>query len=168
MKVIKLFAIETIQEARLRNAREREISIFFKVSYFGAGFGTIASGAAPFMTTLAFIALFFTDKFEIADAFTTMSLFQTLGMTITMLPMVMTMLSEASISSERILTFLRLPERDKGLLVYKPYEPAQQDFAIKFHNKPSFSWARAEDIRVPPILDPFFKEMQMKVAIMNK
>lgn len=47
MKVIKLFAIETIQEARLRNARDREISIFFKISYFGAGFGTIASGAAP-------------------------------------------------------------------------------------------------------------------------
>lgn len=33
IKVIKLFAIETIQEARLRNAREREIATLFGLSY---------------------------------------------------------------------------------------------------------------------------------------
>ena len=40
-----------------------------------------------------------------------------LAMTIMMLPMIMSMLSEAIISSGRIKTFLLLPERDPGFVV---------------------------------------------------
>lgn len=77
----------------------------------------VASATAPLMTSISFIALTFTNQFDIASAFTTMFLYQYLSFTIIMLPMFMSFISEASISSARIQTFLNLSEKEPGVVV---------------------------------------------------
>ena len=59
-----------------------------------------------------------------------------------MLPMLLTNVSESSIASNRIATFLNLAEPDKGVVSRKT---RQGEFAISIQGKPSFSWANAKD-----------------------
>ena len=75
IKVIKFFSLEDVHHARLKNAREKEIKTLLSFNICSSAFSIVASGAAPLMTTIAFIAMTLTDKFDMANAFTTMYLF---------------------------------------------------------------------------------------------
>ena len=117
IKVVKLFGLERVQQARLQNAREKEVKTLLAFSRCFALFQIVSVGAAPLMTSLVFLLLNLINRFDISEAFTIMFLFQYLGFAIIMLPMVLTMVSEAFISSTRINAFLGLGERDPGVLV---------------------------------------------------
>lgn len=131
------------------------------------------------MTTIAFIAMTLTDKFDLANAFTTMYLFQYLSFAIIMLPMILTMLTEANISAQRIEAFLTLGNKDPGVMVHTedmtheeieklPEKARDNTIAITVEGKPSFCWGLAADKVVPPVLDPFFKENQITMKNINK
>ncbi|KAH0570795.1 Xenobiotic-transporting ATPase / Multidrug resistance-associated protein [Spironucleus salmonicida] len=155
IKVVKLFALEDIQEKRLRNIRSQEIAMLFKFGLCMGLFMLIAQTTAPLMTCFAFAAMIGLDRFDISTAFTTLFLFQFLSMSIIMLPMVLTAYSDAMISGNRISTFMQLSEPDNGVVSRQDKQGAN---AIEIVNKPSFSWANKKDLYLPPILDPFFKE----------
>ena len=150
----------------------------FRFSLCFSVFSIVQAGAAPLMTTIAFIAMTFTDKFDIANAFTTLMLFQFMSFVIMMLPMLLSFISQASISSQRLGAFITLPERDPGVIVnVDQLDPEQRsklsdivsdDDAIKVVGKPSFIWNLAVDQIVPPVLDPFSKINETTVKTMQK
>ena len=82
-----------------------------------------------------------------------------------MLPMLMTNLSESSIASNRIATFLNLAEPDKGVVSRKS---RQGEFSVSIQGGPSFSWANAKDQFMPATLDPFHRESMKIEAAMKK
>lgn len=75
IKVIKLFALEEIQERRVFNTREREIKMLFKFAICMSFFSVIATLAAPLMTLIAFAAMLGENVFDLSSAFTTMYMF---------------------------------------------------------------------------------------------
>ena len=117
IKIIKLFNLEQVQQARLQNSREKEVKTLLAFAKCFALFQIVSVGAAPLMTTIVFLIMNLINRFKISEAFTIMFLFQYLGFAIIMLPMVLTMVSEAFISASRINAFLGLGERDPGILV---------------------------------------------------
>lgn len=92
-------ALEEIQEARLVNTRNREVTNLVKMAFAFSGFGALATGAAPIMITLALTSLYFTDEFNTASAITTMSLFQSISNSLRELPILLALLGEATICS---------------------------------------------------------------------
>ncbi|CAL5989372.1 Xenobiotic-transporting_ATPase / Multidrug resistance-associated protein [Hexamita inflata] len=179
IKIIKLFSLEQVQHARLQNARNKEIKELFKFSICFSVFGLVASAAAPMMTAIAFVVMTYKDKFDIASAFTTMFLFQYLAFAIVMLPMLMSGLAQALISSNRLSAFLQLPERDPGVIVKVheldpnqrgklPQEVLNEEIVIKVTGKPNFTWNLASDKVVPPVMDPFFKDNERTTNFINK
>ncbi|CAL6091952.1 Xenobiotic-transporting_ATPase / Multidrug resistance-associated protein [Hexamita inflata] len=177
IKVIKLFSQEKVQHARLQNARDKEISTLLLFCVCMSFFGLVQTAASPMMTSIAFAALNFSNKFDVAGAFTTMFLFQYLANSIVLLPIMMSSLSEAKISSRRIATFLQLSEQDPGVIIQMKDLSAEQQnkvseytetMAIKVLNKPSFTWQLASDKYVPDILDPFYKENTKAINRINK
>lgn len=79
--------------------------------------GVVATSSSPFMTSIAFVAMILKGHFSMENAFTTMYLFNYLAVTVVSLPMIISFVSEAMISSQRILAFLSLPEIDEGIVV---------------------------------------------------
>ena len=81
--------------------------------------------------------------------------------------MMLTMISDSQLSSQRIEAFIMLPDRDKEFTIYSHLLTAKQqddfnkvvpeDTAVLVTGKPSFCWSNREDRKIPPILDPFFK-----------
>lgn len=144
----------------------------FRFSLFISSVSLFAIGISPLMSSICFIALIFTNQFDISKAFTAMFLYQYLGFSMVMLPMLMSFISDAMISSTRICTFLTISEKQKGIVVNIPaqqlLDPSGssvlaerldlENDAIKVSGKPSFAWYLSEDKVAPPILDPFFKE----------
>lgn len=63
IKVVKLFSLEKVQLARLQRARDKELGASFKFAICMSGAMLISTVSAPLMTSIAFIALTFTDKF---------------------------------------------------------------------------------------------------------
>ncbi|CAL5985067.1 Xenobiotic-transporting_ATPase / Multidrug resistance-associated protein [Hexamita inflata] len=177
IKVIKLFSQEKVQHARLQNARNREINNLLLFCVCMSFFGLVQIAASPLMTSIAFAALNFSNKFDAAGAFTTMFLFQYLANSIVLLPIMMSTLSEAKISSKRISTFLQLSEQEPGIIIQMKeltHEQQQkisdfnENIAIKTINKPSFTWQLGQDKIVPEILDPFYKENNKAIKRINK
>ncbi|CAL6025768.1 Xenobiotic-transporting_ATPase / Multidrug resistance-associated protein [Hexamita inflata] len=179
IKIIKFFSLEQVQQARLQNARNKEIKELFKFSICFSVFGLVASSAAPMMTAIAFVVMTFQNKFDTSSAFTIMYLFQQLANAIVMLPMLMSSLAQSLISSNRLSVFLQLPERDQGVIVkihelnsnqrqILPKDLLNEEVAIKVTGKPSFTWSLATDKVIPPVMDSLYKDNQIAMNFINK
>lgn len=74
IKVIKLFGLELVQEARISNVRKKEMKNLYKRSVYMTLLNMCPSLLAPLMCTIAFIILMYTNQFDLTTAFTTMFL----------------------------------------------------------------------------------------------
>lgn len=87
------------------------MSSLFRFSLFMSSISLFAIGLSPLMSSICFIALMYTNQFDASKAFTAMFLYQYLGFSMVMLPMLMSFISDALISSARICTFLTISEK---------------------------------------------------------
>ncbi|ESU37712.1 ABC-type metal ion transporter [Giardia duodenalis] len=166
MKVVKLFGMEDVQEARVMNIRNKEIGMIFRFGVILSGFGLVVNGAAPLMSLFGFLFFMTSPSFDVANAYTAVFVYNMLGLVFVFMPLMMSGISESKISSKRILTFITLPQPDYGVVTrersYTLTKGETVPYAIKTSNQPSFCWGLREDSIIPPLLDPMFKDNMKK------
>ena len=166
MKVVKLFGMEDVQEARVMNIRNKEIGMIFRFGVILSGFGLVVNGAAPLMSLFGFLFFMTSSSFDAANAYTAIFVYNMLGLVFVFMPLMMSGISEARISSKRILTFITLPQPDYGVVTRESFYPLARGeavpYSIKTTSKPSFCWGLREDSIIPPLLDPMFKDNMKK------
>ncbi|TNJ28950.1 Multidrug resistance-associated protein 1 [Giardia muris] len=163
IKVVKLFGMENIQEARIMNVRKKELSQIRTFGILMSGFSFIANGASPLMSLFAFLFIIaINGKLPTNEVYTITYLYGMISILFVFMPIIITGFSEMMISSRRIGAFLSLPEPDKGVVVRDSPALAETDVAIKTTGKPSFCWGLAEDMYIPSLLDPLYRENMRK------
>ncbi|XP_058792374.1 multidrug resistance-associated protein 1 isoform X5 [Phymastichus coffea] len=115
IKVLKLYAWEPSFEEQILNIRNKEIKVLKEAAYLNAGTSFIWS-CAPFLVSLVSFATFILiDDTHILDsetAFVSLSLFNILRFPLSMLPMMISNVVQASVSVKRINQFMNSEELD--------------------------------------------------------
>jgi ABC-type multidrug transport system fused ATPase/permease subunit len=114
IKVIKLYAWEIPFKRLIMGVRQEEINVLRASAYLNAGF-SFTWTCAPFMVALATFAVYSLIPGNVltADkAFVALSLFNILRFPLSMLPMLISSLVEASVSVKRLGEFLKGEELD--------------------------------------------------------
>jgi len=167
IKVIKLFTIEDVQEARLLHARSLEVHQLNVFATIMAVLNMLGNAACPLMSVFAFLFLSISGNLNGSVAYTVIYCFEMLAILFLMLPMLLTAYTECSVASKRLQAFLNLAEPDLGVLVHNP-DDHSSEIAISTSGKPSFCWGLASDRVSPPILDPFYNQNRQKRAVIYK
>ncbi|XP_059614039.1 multidrug resistance-associated protein 1-like [Phlebotomus argentipes] len=127
MKVLKLYAWEPSFEQNVKDIREEEISVLFKMAYYSAG-TFFAWTLAPFLVSLAcFTTYVFMDEgndLDATTAFMSLALLNILRMPMTMFPMVITMSMQAWVAVTRINKFMNSEELDPDNVTHHPHKSA--------------------------------------------
>nr|CAD7427423.1 unnamed protein product [Timema monikensis] len=146
MKVLKLYAWEPSFEQQVIKIRNKEIKVLKQAAYLNAGTSFIWS-CAPFLVSLVTFATFvLSDKNNILDAktaFVSLSLFNILRFPLSMLPMLITNMVQASVSIKRMNNFMNTEELDPNSVTHEPSEK----LPIVVENG-TFSWGSDD----PPVL----------------
>lgn len=120
IKVIKLYAWETSFREKVSIIRSMELSTLKKFCYLAAVL-TFSWSCAPFLVTLATFATYVCmgGVLDAKKAFTALSLFNILRVPISILPMVVTFIIMAAVSTTRICTFLQTSDlkQDNVLMI---------------------------------------------------
>ncbi|XP_018907576.2 multidrug resistance-associated protein 1 isoform X5 [Bemisia tabaci] len=115
IKVLKLYAWERSFEKQILKIRDKEIKVLKKAAYLNAATSFIWS-CAPFMVSLATFAVYvLIDENNVLDAkkaFVSLALFNILRFPLSMLPMLLSNIVQASVSVKRINNFMNLQELD--------------------------------------------------------
>ncbi|KAJ8673709.1 hypothetical protein QAD02_004971 [Eretmocerus hayati] len=113
IKVLKLYAWEPSFEEQILRIRNKEIKVLKEAAYLNAGTSFIWS-CAPFMVSLVSFATFvLIDDNNVLDsktAFVSLSLFNILRFPLSMLPMMISNVVQASVSMKRINKFMNSEE----------------------------------------------------------
>ncbi|XP_041372528.1 multidrug resistance-associated protein 1-like [Gigantopelta aegis] len=138
MKVLKLYAWELSFQDKILDIRTRELNVLLKAAYLKA-VSTFIWTCSPFLVTLAtFTTYVLTSETGFLDAqkaFVALSLFNILRFPITLLPMIVSNVVQASVSLGRIGKFLRQPDLDFDSVIHDAYS----DSAISVRNG-TFTW----------------------------
>ncbi|KAI8868431.1 P-loop containing nucleoside triphosphate hydrolase protein [Ramicandelaber brevisporus] len=112
IQLVKLSAWEKPLEEQVNDARNREMSSLMRSAMMKAFNMAFFYSSASLVSMLAVTTLFFTaDSFKASQVFTAMALFNVVRLTITnFVPTALEALSEARVSSRRIVDFMLLPE----------------------------------------------------------
>jgi ATP-binding cassette, subfamily C (CFTR/MRP), member 1 len=125
IKVLKLYAWEPSFEAQILKIRDKEIHVLKQAAYLNAGTSFIWA-CAPFLVSLVTFAVFVLSSEEnILDsqtAFVSLSLFNMLRFPLSMLPMMISSLVQASVSVKRINKFMNMEELDPNTVTHDPSE----------------------------------------------
>jgi ATP-binding cassette, subfamily C (CFTR/MRP), member 1 len=125
IKVLKLYAWEPSFEAQILKIRDKEIQVLKQAAYLNAGTSFIWA-CAPFLVSLVTFAVFVLSSEEnILDsqtAFVSLSLFNMLRFPLSMLPMMISSLVQASVSVKRINKFMNMEELDPNTVTHDPSE----------------------------------------------
>lgn len=125
IKVLKLYAWEPSFEAQILKIRDKEIEVLKQAAYLNAGTSFIWA-CAPFLVSLVTFAVFVLSSEEnILDsktAFVSLSLFNMLRFPLSMLPMMISSMVQASVSVKRINKFMNMEELDPTTVTHDPSE----------------------------------------------
>ncbi|XP_064405659.1 multidrug resistance-associated protein 1-like [Halichondria panicea] len=129
IKVIKLYAWERPFEKMVFGIRDKELDVLKKAAYLNAA-STFTWTCAPFLVSLATFATYTLINLDNPDerltadkAFVALSLFNILRFPLSMLPYLISMLVQVSVSVKRLRTFLKNDELDSNTVTWKE-EPA--------------------------------------------
>ncbi|XP_069695544.1 multidrug resistance-associated protein 1 isoform X5 [Periplaneta americana] len=115
IKVLKLYAWEPSFEQQILKIRDKEIAVLKQAAYLNAGTAFIWS-CAPFLVSLVSFASFvLSDPNNVLDsktAFVSLSLFNILRFPLSMLPMLISNMVQASVSIKRMNKFMNSEELD--------------------------------------------------------
>ncbi|XP_033224446.1 multidrug resistance-associated protein 1 isoform X4 [Belonocnema kinseyi] len=138
IKVLKLYAWEPSFEEQILKIRNKEIKVLKEAAYLNAGTSFIWS-CAPFLVSLVSFATFvLIDEKNVLDsstAFVSLTLFNILRFPLSMLPMMISNVVQASVSVKRINKFMNSEELDPDNVQHDPNEP--YPLVIE---KGSFAW----------------------------
>lgn len=143
IKVLKLYAWEPSFEQQVLKIREKEIQVLKQAAYLNAATSFIWS-CAPFLVSLVSFATFvLSDEKNVLDsktAFVSLSLFNILRFPLSMLPMLITNLVQASVSIKRMNKFMNSEELDPNNVTHENSEK----YPLLIENG-TFSWGPEED-----------------------
>ncbi|EFO63604.1 MRP-like ABC transporter [Giardia lamblia P15] len=189
IRVIKYFSMEKLQAIRLHSARDRELSHLINIKMNSAYTVIVTSTTGPLMLTLALTTLALTGYLDNATAYSAALVINTLSMIFNQLPQLLAKLFESLISSDRLIAFFNLPNKDGQVFCLKTLEeccahskdsgPSMQDhdasvdednddegginggdIILTTVGHPSYSWGTPRHLSLPIILDPLFKQTQ--------
>ncbi|CAG5127097.1 unnamed protein product, partial [Candidula unifasciata] len=144
IKVLKLYAWETSFQEKVEEIRHKELVILKKTAYLSAC-ATFIWTCAPYIVTLATFATYVlvseSHYLDAGKAFVALSLFNILRFPINLLPMMVSLVVQASVSLKRIGKFLKQKDLDKTSVIYDP----QHEFAVQIQDG-TFTWDRANTI----------------------
>ncbi|XP_014689382.3 ATP-binding cassette sub-family C member 3 isoform X1 [Equus asinus] len=147
IKVLKLYAWEPSFLKQVEGIRQNELQLLRQAAYFHA-VSTFIWTCTPFLVTLITLGTYVTvDSNNVLDAekaFVSISLFNILKMPLNMLPQLISLMAQTSVSLKRIQHFLSQDELDFECVERKTIAPGH---AITIHNG-TFTWAQD----LPPIL----------------
>lgn len=130
IRVIKLYAWEIPFKKLIMDIRQGELSTLRKSAYLNAGF-SFTWTCAPFLVSLATFATYALinrdnpDERLTADkVFVALSLFNIIRFPLSLLPMLITFVVQASVSVKRLRNFLKSDELDPSVVQWRP-EPAR-------------------------------------------
>ncbi|XP_014222082.1 multidrug resistance-associated protein 1 isoform X9 [Trichogramma pretiosum] len=125
IKVLKLYAWEPSFEEQILQIRNKEIKVLKEAAYLNAGTSFIWS-CAPFLVSLVSFATYvLVDESHVLDskkAFVSLSLFNILRFPLSMLPMMISNVVQASVSVKRINKFMNSEELDPNNVQHDPSE----------------------------------------------
>ncbi|CAI6345762.1 unnamed protein product [Macrosiphum euphorbiae] len=125
IKVLKLYAWEPSFEQKVLDIRGKEIKILRRAAYLSAA-NSFIWGCAPFLVSLVtFVVYVLSDDSHILDVqtdFVSLSLFNILRFPLTLLPMVVSSIVQASVSAKRINTFMDSEELDPDSVTHDSNE----------------------------------------------
>ncbi|XP_004434776.1 PREDICTED: canalicular multispecific organic anion transporter 2 [Ceratotherium simum simum] len=147
IKVLKLYAWEPSFQKQVEGIRQDELRLLRKAAYFHA-VSTFIWTCTPFLVTLitlgTYVSVDVNNVLDAEKAFVTISLFNILKMPLNMLPQLISLMAQTSVSLKRIQHFLSQDELDPKCVERKTITPGH---AITIHNG-TFTWAQD----LPPIL----------------
>ncbi|XP_065338923.1 multidrug resistance-associated protein 1 isoform X7 [Cloeon dipterum] len=125
IKVLKLYAWEPSFEQQILKIRDKEIAVLKQAAYLNAGTSFVWA-CAPFLVSLVTFAVFVlsSDKniLDSETAFVSLSLFNMLRFPLSMLPMMISSLVQASVSVKRLNKFMNSDEIDPTNVSHDPSE----------------------------------------------
>ncbi|XP_067393213.1 ATP-binding cassette sub-family C member 2 isoform X2 [Emydura macquarii macquarii] len=143
IKILKLFAWEPSFERRVGEIRVRELKGLLHFAYLQA-VSIFLFSCAPFLVSVASFAVYvMVDEKNVLDAqkaFTSISLFNVLRFPMAMLPMVISSLVQASVSTERLERYLGSGDLDLSAVRRDP----SVDCAIQF-SEATFAWEQGAE-----------------------
>ncbi|XP_078462060.1 ATP-binding cassette sub-family C member 2-like [Lampetra planeri] len=143
IKILKYFAWETSFEQKIGDIRNRELKVMRSFSYLNA-VSIFSYTCTPFFVSLASFGVFVAvSKDNVLDAqkvFTSISLFNVLHVPLVMLPMLISYIVQASVSTKRVKKFLSNDELDTSAVTYD----SNLKSAILIENA-SFTWDKGEE-----------------------
>eukprot|EP00768_Dysnectes_brevis_P009609 gnl/Dysnectes_brevis/983_a1095_3233.p1 GENE.gnl/Dysnectes_brevis/983_a1095_3233~~gnl/Dysnectes_brevis/983_a1095_3233.p1 ORF type:complete len:1384 (+),score=460.23 gnl/Dysnectes_brevis/983_a1095_3233:51-4202(+) len=141
IKVIKAFALEPTFEARITASRAVETRFIYGMSVASSVLSTVMDSLSPMLYLACFSAYVLRGSTLRPDVlFTTMSVIGTLRRPLGVLPILISSMFEAKLSSRRISAFLSLPEFHR----FKSGSTAEEDVIIHCSDA-SFSWIPEDD-----------------------
>ncbi|KAJ8344971.1 hypothetical protein SKAU_G00291640 [Synaphobranchus kaupii] len=148
IKVLKLYAWELAFRDKVSEIRETELSVLKKSAFLGA-MSTFTWVCTPFLVALSTFGVYvLIDERNILDAqkaFVSLALFNLLRFPLSMLPMVISSMVEASVSLKRLRVFLSHEELEEDS-VDKTAIAASSDSIVITNS--TFGWSRTD----PPTL----------------
>ncbi|XP_077020887.1 ATP-binding cassette sub-family C member 3 isoform X2 [Tamandua tetradactyla] len=160
IRVLKLYAWEPSFLQQVEGLRQRELWLLRKIVHLHA-YTTFTWTCTPFLVTLITLGVYSSvDERNVLDAekaFVSLSLFNILKMPIAMLPQLISLLVQTSVSLKRIQHFLSQDELDPQCVERKTISPG---YAITIQGG-TFTWAQ----NLPPTLHrrgsrmPLFRKM---------
>ncbi|EES99511.1 MRP-like ABC transporter [Giardia duodenalis ATCC 50581] len=178
IRVIKYFSMERLQAIRLHNARDRELSHLIKMKINSAYIVIVTSTTGPLMLILVLTTLALTGYLDNATAYSAALVINTLSMIFNQLPQLLSKLFESLISSDRLIAFFNLPNKDGQTFCLKTLDECRSrpkdcelhlqdqglsndgDIILATVGHPSYSWGTTRHLSLPIILDPLFKQTQ--------
>ncbi|TRY74646.1 hypothetical protein TCAL_01629 [Tigriopus californicus] len=159
MKILKLYAWEPSFEKSVNDIRAQEIKILTQMAYLQSGSSFIWTCAPYVVSLVTFATYVLVDEANVLTAeraFVSLALFNILRFPLSMLPMMITALIQASVSIKRINNYMRATELEEKN-VTKDTRPSSQGakFAVKL-NKASFTWNEEAS-------EPTLKEIDVEV-----
>ncbi|XP_051883066.1 canalicular multispecific organic anion transporter 1 [Pristis pectinata] len=143
IKVMKFYAWEPSFEQKIFEIRENELKMIKKSTYLLA-IAIFLVMCAPFMVSLVSFAVYLAvDKNNVLDAgkaFTSISLFNILRFPLAMIPILISSITQATVSCKRLEKFLGGKDLDTSAIQHN----SRLDSAISFSDA-SFSWDKSGD-----------------------
>ncbi|XP_015122091.1 multidrug resistance-associated protein 1 isoform X1 [Diachasma alloeum] len=149
IKVLKLYAWEPSFEQQILGIRNKEIKVLKEAAYLNAGTSFIWS-CAPFLVSLvSFTTYVYVDEQHALDsskAFVSLSLFNILRFPLSMLPMMISNVVQASVSMKRINIFMNNEELDPNNV---QHDQSEVDPLIIENG--NFTWDSADSTEKPTL-----------------
>ena len=144
-QIIKLYGWEPSCEKRVGEVRDKEINILKNMAYLSS-FTSFIWSCAPFVVSLVTFATYvLVDENNVLDsqkAFVSLSLFNILRFPLSMLPMMIASLVQASVSVKRINKYMNRQELPESQNVRKNDQEDENSIKIE---KGSFRWGSEDE-----------------------